>query len=70
MTTPTHPSCTGPCHQGRKPCPCPESCRLKADHTHPPFMPLQYAVGVALVVWAVAVIVVPLFGGFLYETLS
>lgn len=67
MTEPTtHPSCTGPCHQGRKPCPCPESCHLKEDHTDSPFLLLEYA---ALALWASAVIV-PLLCGFLYETLS
>ena len=33
--TASQPACTGPCHQGRAQCPCPENCRLPDDDGGP-----------------------------------
>lgn len=44
-------SCTGPCEQGRKPCPCPAACEQESDDSPSTIE----AVG-RLVVWAFALI--------------
>lgn len=58
-------SCSGPCDQGKKPCPCPQSCQLKHQDT-PPNSDLALALAIVIGVWVVAVVIVPmLLGHFL-----
>ena len=40
------PSCTGPCDQGRKPCPTPDACRITDEEWRRDFAP---AIGLLLV---------------------
>ena len=54
-------SCSGPCVQGRKPCPCPQACRTDDDFTDGgAIIGGLVAIGivsiVAAVAWAVSVI--------------
>jgi hypothetical protein len=56
-------SCSGPCQQGKKPCPCPDACALKQANDVTPSRDLAAAVALTLAVWVVAVVFIPFFAG-------
>lgn len=56
-------SCSGPCQQGKKPCPCPQSC-LKQEEAPPTNNDLLVALSIIIGVWVTTVIFVPMIVGF------
>ena len=56
-------SCSGPCDQGKKPCPCPQSCQLKQQDA-PPNNDLLVVLSIVIGVWVVAVVAVPMIAGY------
>lgn len=62
-------SCSGPCNQGKSPCPCPQSCQLKQQDTPPdeeaPSNGLFYLCFAVILVWVIAVVVAPMFAGYI-----
>lgn len=54
-------SCSGPCQQGKKPCPVPQSCQLKQQDAPPPSSDLLVVLAIVIGVWVTAVIFVPMF---------
>lgn len=59
-------SCSGPCQQGKKPCPCPQSCQTPDDEV--PSNGLFYFFVAVILVWVVAVVVVPAVAGYIVGT--
>lgn len=57
-------SCSGPCQQGKKPCPCPQSCQLKQVEEVKTSRDLLIVCSVVLGAWVTAVILAPMFVGY------
>ena len=57
-------SCSGPCQQGKKPCPIPESCHLKQQDTQPADNDLLVVLSIVIGAWVAAIVVIPMTFGF------
>lgn len=60
----THPSCSGMCEQGKRPCPCPQSCQTPADE-EAQSNGLFYLCLAVILVWVIAVVLAPMLAGYI-----
>lgn len=56
-------SCSGPCNQGKKPCPTPTACQTPSDEA--PSNGLFYFFVAVILVWIIAVVVAPAVAGYI-----
>ena len=60
------PSCSGPCEQGKKPCPCPQSCQQPDDDKEMADSLMRLCL-LLIAAWVMAVVIAPAIAGWLWE---
>lgn len=65
----TRPSCSGPCQQGKKPCPTPSACQTPSDDDTKEMMAdsLFRLCLLLIAAWVMVVVIAPAIAGWLWE---